>query len=244
LRGRDGRGRIWGGAPLAAVLVFGPARLGSAASDALTPGVFLYAAPGVDAGHFTESVVLLVRHEEEGSFGLIVNRRTRVPLKEALPPLGDLKELDLALYFGGPVRPESMLVLVRPVKPPPDARRVLPDVYFSTDMEIVKEAALRPDASSRLRVYAGYAGWGPGQLASELRQGAWVVAPGRASAVFSDAPEALWPEVHDLLLRTNALRLPPDQPSPPSTRTSKPAVGEPSAPNQAIPSATRSISIR
>src|SRR5262245_35780784 len=177
---RGSGGRVWGGASLAAILLLCPNRSGFAASDAVMPGVFLYAMPGVDSGSFTESVVLLVRHEEEGSFGLIVNRRTRVPLREALPPLGDLKELDLALYFGGPVQPEAMLVLLRPVKPPRDAQRVLADVYFSTKMETVKEAARRPDASSRLRVYAGYAGWGPGQLASELRKGAWVVAPGRA----------------------------------------------------------------
>jgi putative transcriptional regulator len=167
-----------------------------------------------------------------------------VPLREALPSLGDQTELDLALFFGGPVQPEAMLVLVRPAKPPKNALRVLPDVYFSTEMKTLKETARRPGAASRLRVYAGYAGWAPGQLASELRLGAWIVAPGRAAAVFSDDPDALWPEVYDLMHRTEARRLFPSQPSELSTWSGKPAVGDPSDPNQAIPSATRSISIR
>jgi putative transcriptional regulator len=226
-------------------LLLCPTRSGSAASDAVRPGVFLYAAPGVDAGSFTQSVVLLVRHdEEEGSLGLIVNRPTRLTVREALPALGEMKDLDLALYFGGPVQPEAMLALLRPVKRPDGALRVLPDVYFSTEMDVVKEAARQPDAAGRLRVYAGYAGWAPGQLASELRQGAWVVAPGRAAGVFREDPSTLWPEVHELINRTEARALLRVQPSRLSTTSSKPAVGEPKAPNQATPSATRSISIR
>jgi putative transcriptional regulator len=229
---------------LAAVLLCAT-RSGWAASE-IEPGVFLYAFPGLDAGHFTQSVVLLVRHEEEGSLGLVVNRPTRVPLREAITEIGDVADLDLLLYFGGPVQPEAVLALVRPVKPPVGAQRVLPDVYFSTDVEDLKEAARRPGAASRLRVYAGYAGWAPGQLASELKAGAWVVGPARASAVFADDPSTLWPEVHELLRRTEARRLAPAVPQSEgaSTTSSKPTVGEPSAPNQAMPSATRSISIR
>jgi putative transcriptional regulator len=208
-------------------------------------GQFLYAAPGVDSGHFTESVVLLVQHEDSGSLGLVVNRPTRVPLREALADLGDIDDPDLRLYSGGPVQPEAVLALVRPVKPPAGAQRVLPDVYFSTDVSHLKEAARRPGASSRLRVYAGYAGWAPGQLAEELKAGAWVVGPARASAVFADDPTTLWPEVHELMRRTEARR----QPGPPQSRTastsiSKPTVGDPNAPNHAMPSATKSISTR
>jgi putative transcriptional regulator len=169
-----------------------------------------------------------------------VNRPTKVPVREALKDLGELKDFDSSLYFGGPVQPEAILALVRPVKPPADAMRVLPDVYFSTELGPLKEAARKPDAASRLRVYAGYAGWAPGQLAAELRQGAWVVGPATAAAIFTSDPSTLWPRVHDLLRRIEVRR----QPFAGSTVSSKPAVGEPRDPNQAIPSATRSISIR
>jgi putative transcriptional regulator len=218
MRGPGRRGLLWGEISLAAALLCpGPAE---PAATEIVKGVFLYAAPGVDAGHFTESVVLIVQHEAGGSLGLVVNRPTRVPLREAITELGEVEDPDLRLYFGGPVQPEAVLALVRPVKPPPGAQRVLPDVYFSTGLD-------------------------EGQLLAELKAGAWVVGPGRASAVFSDDPSTLWPEVHELMRRTEARRgLPAFQPVEGSTRSSKPAVGEPSAPNQARPSATRSISIR
>jgi len=171
------------------------------AGGRLAPGVFLYAAPGLHAGVFSESVVLLVQHGDEGSLGLIVNRPTRVPVREALTELGELRELDLALYFGGPVEPEAILALVRSVRPVEDGLRVLPDVYFSADLGPVREAARGPEAESRLRVYAGYAGWGRGQLAGEMREGAWVIGPASARAVFTAEPSALWPRVHGLLNR-------------------------------------------
>ncbi len=225
----------------AAVLLSGsastPAEVGK---ERLSAGVFLYAAPGLEAGSFTQSVVLLVQHRAEGSLGLIVNRPTRVPVREALTELGELKELDLALYFGGPVQPEAILALVRPAKPLDEGLRVLPDVYFSTELGPVKEAARKPEAQSRLRIYAGYAGWGAGQLAAELRAGAWVVGPASAASVFTSEPSTLWPRVHDLLRRIEVRH----QRSAGSTSRSKPAVGEPRDPNQATPSATRSISIR
>ncbi len=186
----------------AAVLLSGaPSTLAEPGKGRLAPGVFLYSAPGLDAGSFTESVVLLVQHEEGGSLGLIVNRPTRVPVREALKELGELKDLALPLYFGGPVQPEAILALVRPVKPLDKGMRVLPDVYFSTELGPLKEVARKPEAESRLRVYAGYAGWAPGQLAAELREGAWVVGPATAASIFTSDPKALWPQVHDLLRR-------------------------------------------
>lgn len=173
----------------------------------LKPGVFLYAAPELQEPSFAESVVLLVQHQQEGSLGLIVNRPTRVALRDALTDLGELRELDLPLYFGGPVQPEAVLALVRSPKRVGEATRVLPDVYFCTDLEPVKTAARRPEAASRLRVYAGYAGWAPGQLAGELRRGAWIVGPADARSVFTSDPSAVWPRVHDLLRRIEVRQL-------------------------------------
>jgi putative transcriptional regulator len=167
----------------------------------LKPGVFLYAAPELTSPSFAQSVVLLVRHEPEGSLGLIVNRPTKVPVRDALRELGELRGLELPLYFGGPVEPDGMLALVRSTRALDTATRVLPDVYLSNDLGPVKTTARQPEAASRLRVYAGYAGWSGGQLAEELRQGAWVVAPADARSIFTADPSSLWPRVYDLLRR-------------------------------------------
>ena len=185
---------------VAAIALLSTASLLLAQGDArrLKAGTFLYAAPDVHSPGFTQSVVLLVEHGPEGSLGLIVNRPTRTPVREVLKELGPL---DLALHFGGPVQTDAVLGLVRSASPVRGASRVLPDVYFSTELEPLKVAARAPDVTSRLRVYAGYAGWGPGQLANELRQAVWVVGPADARSVFSAEPETLWPRVHDLLRR-------------------------------------------
>jgi putative transcriptional regulator len=175
----------------------------------LRPGVFLYASPDLHSPPFTQSVILLVRHQAEGSLGLIINRPTPTPVGEAFPRVPPLRDLDLALYLGGPVQPEAMLALVRSARPVREGLRVLPDVYFCTDLDQVEEAARKPDAAHRLRVYAGYSGWGPGQLAGELRRGSWVVAPADARSVFTADPAALWPRVRTLLRSIVARAAPP-----------------------------------
>ena len=179
----------------------GGAPAGAQDAKRLRPGVFLYAAPGLASGAFAESVVLLVRHGGEGSLGLIVNHPTKARVRDALRELGELRELELPLHFGGPVEVDAVLALVRSAKPVAAATRVLPDVYLVADTGTLEAAARQPDAASRLRVYAGYAGWSAGQLAGELRQGAWVVAPADARSIFTADPSSLWPKVHDLMRR-------------------------------------------
>jgi putative transcriptional regulator len=167
------------------------------AAAALKPGVFLYAAPELRAPPFVESVVLLVSHGPEGSLGVIVNQPTRLPIREAVKELGDVP-LELALHFGGPVEPDGMVALLRSARRT-QGTRVLPDVSFTTEMKAIGAAARAPEAAQRLRVFAGYAGWAPGQLAGELRQGAWVVGPADARSVFTSDPASLWPRVYELL---------------------------------------------
>jgi putative transcriptional regulator len=168
------------------------------------PGVFLYASPALGDPNFVEAVVLLVHHGVEGSMGLVVNRPTRVPLGEAVTELGERRMPALRLNRGGPVERELILALVRSVKRLEGAQRVLPDVYFSTELRQWKAVTLQPNAESRLRVYAGYAGWSSGQLAEEVRRDLWVVGPADAGSVFSADPSALWPRVHQLMRRLEA----------------------------------------
>ena len=195
-----------GSPALALAALAGTAAVGLAAPPAprVKPGVFLYATPDLVGPPFTESVVLILQHGPDGSMGLVVNRPTRVPLREAVKDLSDVRDLDLRLHWGGPVQPEVVLALVRSAKGLPDAVRVMADVQFTTDPKQWKRVAAEPEAASRLRVYSGYAGWAPGQLAQEMRGDAWVVAPADARSVFSPDPEELWPRVHDLRRRIEA----------------------------------------
>jgi putative transcriptional regulator len=195
---------ILGRAALAGIVWAGAAGAAAVSAPRVKPGVFLYASPAIRDPNFAETVVLLLQHSTEGSLGLVVNRPTRVPLREAVPDLAESKGLTLRLHYGGPVEPDVVLALVRSPRKLEGAERVLPDVQLSTEPRRWKEVAAEPDAQSRLRVYSGYAGWAPGQLDREMRLQGWVVAPADARSVFSPDPEALWPRVHDLMKRIEA----------------------------------------
>jgi putative transcriptional regulator len=169
----------------------------------LRAGLFLYAVPGMADPNFAETVVLLVEHSSAGSLGLVVNRPTREPLRERLK-LRELDRSELKLYWGGPVQPEAILALVRASSPSESARAVVGDVFVTGEMDDVRGALRDRDPGSRLRVYSGYAGWGKGQLANEVRAGGWVLDRADARAIFSPDVSELWYRVHRILERLEA----------------------------------------
>lgn len=128
--------------------------------------------------------------------GVVLNRPSDAPVHEAVPPLSDLNGLaggDEPVYVGGPVQPEAIVVLGEFAEPEGAVAVVFDAVGF-----LPGETA--PDdipALLRSRVFAGYAGWGPGQLEQELEEESWIVEPARADDVFTDVPDRLWSAVLD-----------------------------------------------
>jgi putative transcriptional regulator len=167
----------------------------------LRTGVFLYAVPQMGDPNFAETVVLLVAHDGSGSMGFVVNRPTRVPLRELLKSLPEAEKSELRFHWGGPVQPEAVHALVRTSWPSESARRVLGDVYITGDAADLKQALARPDASAKLKLFTGYAGWGKGQLEMEVRAGAWVIEPADARSVFTQDGSLLWERVYEILER-------------------------------------------
>ena len=167
----------------------------------LQPGLFLYAAPGLPETRFAETVVLLIEHGPDGSMGLVVNRPTDVPVREALEDVAEARRTDLPLYWGGPVQSEAVLALVRLPRPSPGARTVLPDVHLTGDMADVRQVLNGKDPQGALRVYSGYSGWTAGQLPAEIRAGVWVLDRADAASVFDPDPSTVWPRVHLILDR-------------------------------------------
>lgn len=170
----------------------------------LRPGLFLYAAPGIADSRFAEAVVLLIEHGPEGSMGLVVNRPTEMPIREALPAVAEAKGSPLRIHWGGPVKPEAILALVRTPSASAGVKTVLEDVHLTGDLVDVRAALSGPDPVGRLRVYTGYAGWTPGQLAAEVRAGVWVMDRADANSVFAPDPSTLWERVRLLLRRLEA----------------------------------------
>jgi putative transcriptional regulator len=175
----------------------------------LRPGLFLYAAPAQQDPNFAQSVVLLVEHGPGGSMGLVVNRPTRVPLRELLPDLDAPGGSDLRFHWGGPVQPEAILALVRTARPSASARSVLSDVQLTGELADLREALAGPQPGERLRVFTGYTGWGAGQLATEVRAGAWVLDRADARSIFAPDTSELWLRVYRILERLEARQAPP-----------------------------------
>lgn len=141
--------------------------------------------------NFHRSVVLVTEHDEEGALGLVLNHPADTTVAEAVPGLASLVEEDAPVFIGGPVDQQSVLVLAEFEDPGESAGTVLGDIGFVRgDAEIDRAAP----ATRRARVFAGYAGWGAGQLEQELEADGWIVLPATRDDVFGAAQE-LWSTV-------------------------------------------------
>jgi putative transcriptional regulator len=167
-----------------------------ASSNEPAAGRFLIAKPQV-TGFFAETVILLVDHGEHGSLGLIVNRPTPHSVAELLPGIEEARGHEEPAWWGGPVEPGGLLLLVRASAAPPDSAPVVADVHVSGSRDTLVSLLSKPPAGGELRAYAGYAGWAPAQLAAELARGDWLVAPADAKSVFTRDPAGLWKKLFD-----------------------------------------------
>lgn len=160
--------------------------------DESLTGQLLLASPALRDPNFTRTVVLIGAHSEEGAMGVVLNRPSAVAIDDAVPQLSAAVDGDDRVFVGGPVQPESLVLLAEFVDPGPAGLLVLGRIGFpapDADIEALAEA------TSRGRVFAGYAGWGEGQLDAELEQGDWILDAAQPQDVFSEAPEELWSEV-------------------------------------------------
>ncbi|MFF3749995.1 YqgE/AlgH family protein [Streptomyces sp. NPDC002018] len=154
-------------------------------------GRLLVATPALADPNFDRAVVLLLDHDEEGSLGVVLNRPTPVDVGEILEPWGELAGEPGVVFQGGPVSLDSALALaVIPGDHGPLGWRRVYGAIGLVDLETPPELLAR--ALGSLRVFAGYAGWGPGQLEDELREGAWYVVESEPGDVSSPRPERLW----------------------------------------------------
>jgi putative transcriptional regulator len=157
----------------------------------LAAGKLLIAERGLPDPNFAETVILLIEYREDGAVGVVVNRRTDVPLARAFPKLNGVPE-SARIYAGGPVATTRMLGLLRAKTAAANVHHVVSDVYLAAEREPLEGLIASGTDPSRFRVYFGYAGWGPGQLQREAVQGGWHVVPGDGAVVFDPDPESVW----------------------------------------------------
>jgi len=141
--------------------------------------------------NFSRTVVLLVEHGPKGSMGLVINRTSSVRLSEAVPWLSDAARGDEEVFVGGPVGSHSLHMLLRTDDDPGESEHVFDDVWLTRSREVVRRVAGDADRTTSFRVFAGYAGWGAGQLGREIARGDWRVLRANAGSVFYDE-DRLW----------------------------------------------------
>jgi putative transcriptional regulator len=167
-------------------------------------GQLLIAAPSL-FDYFRRTVVLVIEHTPDGAMGVVLNRESETRVADAVPQLAELADDDELVRLGGPVSPDAVVALGQ-----------FADVSEAGVQVVGGLGTLDPESPNeslgRLRVYAGYAGWGAGQLDGELEQEAWVVAPAEADDPFSDGD--MWS--HALERRGGAYRLLATMPPDPS----------------------------
>lgn len=156
-------------------------------------GNFLIAMPDLLDPNFHRTVVLVVEHDDEdGTIGLVINRPTDVEATEFCASLdieweGDAED---RVYAGGPVQPTMGWILHGSREPQVDSGFVADGLWASTSRRTLEWIADQTDLDRR--VFGGYAGWGPGQLAEELRTGAWLTCPALAELVFACPADDVW----------------------------------------------------
>jgi putative transcriptional regulator len=162
-------------------------------------GQFLIASRTLTDPNFSESVVLLLAYDPRGAMGIVINHPTDVPLASALPDVKELHERSDRVHRGGPVAINLMVVLIRSTKRPESSEQVFGDVYASGSLKALRKTLGKGTRTGKLRAYAGHAGWGPGQLDTEIARGDWLVTSADAATVFDTPSAEIWPKLMERL---------------------------------------------
>lgn len=152
----------------------------------------LVAHPDLGDPNFSGTVVLVMRPDDGGPLGLILNRPTGTLLGEIYPDRAELQGRTDMLFFGGPVEPDALLFAFRSATPPAKGVNVAGDIYVSGFSGVLDELLSQPEQASEQRFFAGYAGWARGQLEAEIAQGGWHVLPLDTGAIFEMNPLTLY----------------------------------------------------
>ncbi|HEY7397536.1 MAG TPA: YqgE/AlgH family protein [Gaiellaceae bacterium] len=152
-------------------------------------GKLLVSAPSLLDPNFRKTVVLVAHHDGDGALGLVLSRPSGVPAAEAVPLLEGIPGAEDPVFVGGPVQPQAFMALAEFGDVDDAAAPIFDHVGFMSADAEPDELSIR-----RVRLFAGYAGWGAGQLEAELAEPSWIVVPATSDDPFVDDPDALWRE--------------------------------------------------
>ena len=160
-----------------------------------TKGRLLLATPPLEDPNFDRTVIYVLEHHDEGALGLVLNRPMDERLGEPLDAWVELQSQPSQIFAGGPVEPEALIALARTTGQVDDEEHLAPLNADIASADLSADPVLMQGSITELRVFRGYAGWGPGQLDGEIEAGAWMVLDTEPSDLFTDHPDELWRSV-------------------------------------------------
>jgi putative transcriptional regulator len=156
------------------------------------PGTLLIAEPFLKDPNFMRTVVFLCDHQEEGSFGFVINKLFDHTLDELM---NDLDELKLPVFYGGPMQMDTIHFLHQYPDLIPGSYEVLDGIFWGGDFEtainMIRSGTIQPE---KIRFFIGYSGWGQGQLNDELKEKSWLTSQGNRKLVFHHKADEIWKE--------------------------------------------------
>ena len=150
-------------------------------------GKLLVSSPALVDPNFRKTVVLIAHHDDEGAMGLVLSRPSDVAAADAVPVLAGIPGADDPVFVGGPVQPEAFMVLAEFDDVAEAAAPIVGGLGFMPADAEPEELSIR-----RMRLFAGYSGWGAGQLEAELAEISWIVVDAISDDAFADDPDELW----------------------------------------------------
>lgn len=162
----------------------------------LKKGVFLVADPHMKGPYFQNSVVLLLEFGTDGAMGVIINRPTNISLEDVMPKNKGLGKITGNMFLGGPVGGQYPVMLLRTEKKPEKiAHHIFDNIYYVTEHKAMDKVARKIASRDAVRIYAGHAGWYPGQLEAEVKKGGWLVISADPFTLFDKDPKTIWEDI-------------------------------------------------
>lgn len=156
-------------------------------------GTLLISEPFLRDYYFRRSVVLLAEHDENGSFGLIINKPLEIKINEIVK---DFPDFDTKVYIGGPVKTDNLFVLHTLGNKISGSSKIMDGLYWGGDIDMIKsmieEKKIR---SQNIRFYIGYSGWDPDQLNREMKENSWVVTKLKTEKILLESPTDMWKNI-------------------------------------------------
>ena len=158
-------------------------------------GSLLIANPVLPDPNFSRTVILLCNHNDQGSFGLVINRSTQLKAPDLFSSIDILKSYNAKIYVGGPVSQSMVFYLYRSSRNVIDLDEICSGVYLGSNLETLESLYLDiKNPEENIRFYLGYSGWSGGQLDGEMEQSSWLIQNANEQFVFLDSEELIWPK--------------------------------------------------